>query len=1122
MIRLVPFNQSGLARKFGAALVCAVFALGVSAAQPGVKNANASGVGNLPLYFEPTDANSTVQFTARGRLSGFSIAPNEATLTLSRFEEKAQRQVAGPARNSGRYTTTRSLWFEFVGANPNAQVAGESALSGTANYFIGNDPAKWRTAVPLFERVRVTGLYPGVNLVYYGNEQQLEYDFVVAPGTNPDCISIRINGADKMHVDGAGDLVIQLGDQTIRQPKPVIYQVVNGTRQSVNGGYQLAGNRVAFRIADYDRSLPLVIDPILSYSSYYGGSGLDLAWAVATDPNGNLYVAGETMGGLPINPGVTITNQFDGPKTVQGLHGDAFVAKFANASSNVIYLAHIGGTLHEVGISVAVDETGNAYLTGYTDSTNFPVENALFPTISGTFFPPLGFPIDAFVTKLGSQGTNLLYSTYLGGEGVDEGIGIAIDGAGNAYIAGYTESTNIPYATYLGSAITNKGGGDGFFAKIAPNGASLINFTYLNGTNLDVASDIAATDDGTAYVAGYTQSRNFPISSITNVPQPYLAGGMDAFFAIFRADNTFFSTYLGGSGDNTAYRITTDANSNFYITGATREDPSFPIAPSKLNPGGIARSDNNAGNWTNANLGLASIVVPAIAIDPINPLNIYAATWRGIVRSSDGGAIWFGGSSAPTTNGFATAVTVGVVLSLAIDPSNPANIYAGTSSEGVYFSTNFGAFWTLSRTGLVNQTVNAMAVSGLAPTNIFAGTLGGVYRSTNSAGRWSTINSGLGNFSVRALAFDPSTASTLYAGTAGGVFRTTNATVATPSWTGVNSGLANLSVQALAVDPVTPTTIYAGTARGIFKSGNRGGNWTNLLAFMSTTNGFTNVTALAIDPAVPTTIYAGATNGVFKSMDAGITWAIATNGMMTNRVLSLAINPQSPSILYAGLHGKPFFGDKDVFVFKSSPAFPLYSAVFGGTRSDEGWDVTTDSAENVYLVGATTSTNFPTAAIGTMRGTNSGGTSDAFVAKLNSAGDELIYSVYLGGTKRDLAYGVAVDATGSAYVVGETDSANFPTVSPIQSQIRGNRDAFIAKISSGTLAPIPLNETLSGTNIVLSWSALSPEFVLQSNLSLTNAAGWSNVAAPVVVTNGLRVVTLPATNSAMFFRLRAQ
>ena len=284
---------------------------------------------NRPLYFEanPGQVDAPAQFIARGRDSQFLISPGAAQFVLGK--------MTAPGTFS-----TRTVRLQFVGANDRAQLSGAEELPGKINRLIGNEPARWQTGVATFARVEVGRLYPGVNLTYYGNQRQLEYDLAIAPGADPGVIAIRFDGADGISISPAGELVLNLGDNEIRQPGPVIYQMVNGARREISGGYKIVdAHTVAFAIGNYNHNLPLVIDPILSYSTYFGGTADDIAWNVAVDAGGYVYVAGETLSAQLATVGAFQGSYAGGPYL-----GDTFVAKFSNDGSNLVYCTYLGGS----------------------------------------------------------------------------------------------------------------------------------------------------------------------------------------------------------------------------------------------------------------------------------------------------------------------------------------------------------------------------------------------------------------------------------------------------------------------------------------------------------------------------------------------------------------------------------------------------------------------------------------------------------------------------------------------------------------------------------------------------------------------------------------------------------
>ncbi|HSU55938.1 MAG TPA: SBBP repeat-containing protein [Candidatus Dormibacteraeota bacterium] len=603
------FSSSiGRFRRFSAlSLLLLVLALCFhsSAAQPSASAAT------VPLFFETAPTNSGAQFFARGQAYQFLLNPNQAFMALRKVKtltgRAAQRAAAANgavdlySERGAKQLFTRVVRMSFVGADPNAAMTGGAPMPTKVNYLIGNDPRNWRAGVTTFSQVRVDNLYPGVQMVYHGSADQLQFDFTVAPGGDPGVIAIRFDGVTRLTLNSEGDLIISLGPHQIIQPRPTIYQLIGGAEQAVTGGYVLKGPRtVQFSIGNYDRSLPLVIDPSLSYSSYFGGNSSDLALAVKVDTNGFVYVAGQTISTkfpFPLPPG-GFSQGFQGGR----VNGDGFVAKFDNTASNLLYFTYLGGSKSDAALDLAVDAAGHAFVTGFTDSPDFPVTNAVFPTIGGGRSPTFeSFATDAFVSELNETGSGFVYSTYLGGTLADRGIGIAVDPIGNTYVTGFTFSSNFPVTVSTALQTRIAGSNDVFVAKFATNGSALLYSTYLGGTNLDEGTGIAADAAGLAYITGYTASTNFPVTSKalqTNIntqilPARFYKGKkvpLDAFVtvidtAVLAAPNQAptngaslrYSTYLGGTNNDTGFRLALDANSNIYVTGRATP-PDFPNA----------------------------------------------------------------------------------------------------------------------------------------------------------------------------------------------------------------------------------------------------------------------------------------------------------------------------------------------------------------------------------------------------------------------------------------------------------------------------------------------------------------------------------------------------------------
>ena len=544
--------------------------------------------GNLPLSFEPNEGqtNSQVAFLSRGRGYTLFLTATEAVLSLSspQSSQRAQRMTpnflsassASSAVNDPNLQST-VLRMKLVGANPSPRATGLEELPGKSHYFIGNDPAKWRTNVPTYAKVKYEDVYPGVDLVYYGNQGQLEYDLIVAPGSDPGAIHLAFGGlpfggGDELEIDVQGDLVLHAGGSQIRLQKPLVYQETDGIRQEISAAYVLNARRqVGFEVGTYDADKPLIIDPVLSYSTYLGGTAIDRGFGIAVDGAGNAYVTG---GSSSIN--FPVSNPFQA--FFPGGAVDAFVTKLNATGSALVYSTYLGGEGDEQGNDIEVDASGNAYVTGQTDSTDFPTAGPIQVVNRGLS--------DAFVTKLNAAGDDLVYSTYLGGSSSDFGFGISLDDSGNAYVTGQTDSTDFPTALPIQSA--NGALGDAFVAKLNAAGNVLRYSTYLGGNGNDCGFRIAVDASGNAYVHGDTTSTNFPTA---NPFQSTRRGALDAFVTKLNeaANALVYSTYLGGNGNELGFGIAVDTSGNSYVTGVT-DSSDFPTA-SPIQPafgGGLA------------------------------------------------------------------------------------------------------------------------------------------------------------------------------------------------------------------------------------------------------------------------------------------------------------------------------------------------------------------------------------------------------------------------------------------------------------------------------------------------------------------------------------------------------
>src|SRR3989442_679598 len=516
--------------------------------------------GKLPLSFEANQGQTEPQVKFLSRGSGYTLflTSTEAVLMLTKADAHAKHRIPGEARlvepEKGAGTVLR---MKLLGANPAPAVAGVGELPGKSNYFVGNDPKKWRANVPTYAKIEYRDVYPGVNLVYYGNQRQLEHDFVVSPGADPKAITLAFEGMDGVAIDALGDLVLRADGGEVRLRKPIVYQEQDGQRAVIPTRYVLKAEReVAFEVAAYDATKPLIIDPVLAYSTYLGGSGGDQGFGVAVDAVGNAYVTGFAgSSDFPTTAGAFQT-------AFGGGEADAFVTKLNPTGSALVYSTYLGGDGFDPGDGIAVDATGNAYVTGLTFSTNFP-------TTPGAFQTTPKFASDAFVVKLNAAGTALVYSTFLGGDGFDQGHGIAVDAEGNAYATGGTSSTNFPTTT--GAFRTTFGGrSDAFVTKLNGDGSALVYSTYLGGFSSDRGNAIAVDAAGNAYVAGLTFSTNFPTTP--GAVRETFGGIFDAFVTKLNPAGTalVYSTFLGGSSLDEGFGIAVDTAGSGYVAGGYR------------------------------------------------------------------------------------------------------------------------------------------------------------------------------------------------------------------------------------------------------------------------------------------------------------------------------------------------------------------------------------------------------------------------------------------------------------------------------------------------------------------------------------------------------------------------
>ncbi len=572
----------------------------VSAASAKLSEARATeAFGQLPLSFEANlgQTDERVKFLSRGQGYGLFLTADEAVLTL----RKNAGQSLHDAKTALPSSSVNVLKMKLAGANTQAQASGSGELPGRNNYFIGNDPQKWRTDVPTYTKIKYEAVYTGIDLVYYGNQRQLEYDFIVSPGAKTEQIRLAFDGASDVRIEANGELTLKLsGGEQVRQHKPFIYQEVNGARREIAGRYvQLDGREIGFEVDRYDVTKPLVIDPVLVYSTYLGGSDYDASYGVAVDAQGNAYITGMTSSlNFPTTAGSVqpVMQPLEGTSTY---YGDAFVTKLNAAGSAALYSTFLGGTVAgEIARGIAVDNAGNAYITGVTGGGGVSSAQNDFPTVNA-FQSAFGGTDDAFVTKLNANGSALIFSTYLGSVGSELGFRIVVNPAtGESYTAGVAGAG---FPTTPGAFKTDicpepnctNWLPDGFVTKFGPAGGAPLWSTLFGGSGGEYAYDIALDAGGNTYITGTTSSINFPVTggafqtgNSGATPQP-LSPGTDAFVTKLNPTGSglVYSTYLGGGPQSDrGFGIEVDQNGNAYVTGQT-QSAGFPTTQGAFDVG---------------------------------------------------------------------------------------------------------------------------------------------------------------------------------------------------------------------------------------------------------------------------------------------------------------------------------------------------------------------------------------------------------------------------------------------------------------------------------------------------------------------------------------------------------
>ncbi|WP_285891220.1 SBBP repeat-containing protein [Paenibacillus pasadenensis] len=658
-------------------------------------------LGANPPAFEINEgqSHSQVAYLLRGQDSTFYFTPSHADLIFGKPLQASELAYDAAALARTQWEAW-GLRLNFIHACPETFIEGCSLLDGVKNYFLGRDATEWHTGIRTFEKIKYTGLYPGIDMLFYMHEGQLEFDFIVAPGADWRQIALELEGTDFIRIDEEGNFHAGVNEHSICLRKPFIYQLnEQGEQVQIEGGYVLQDScRIGFEpVSTYDGSLPLIIDPVLTYSTYLGGSDVTTGLGIAVDAAGSSYVTG-----LTFSTNYPVLGPIQG--TLAG-GSDVIVTKFSPDGSALLYSTYLGGSDLDSGNAIAVDAFNNAYVTGYTDSIDFPTTPGAFQTTPSP-------STNAFVSKLDPSGGSLLFSTYLGGNDVDIGNGIAVDITGVTYITGTTLSSDYPLVDPFQSSFF--GINTAFVTKLNAAGNALLYSTYLSGTVFTNGAAIAVDRYGQFYAAGSTNT-NFPT---VNPHQPAFGGGTsDAYIVKFATvgsvTSVIYSTYIGGTQADYGTGVATDMSGNAYVTGYTNS-LNFPVLHpiqaangglndafvSKLGPTGaliystyLGGSGNDQGN--------------GISADSLG--NVYVAGWS---ASTD----------FPLANPFQDTLLGSAAAFVAKLNANPAFIYStylGGNNNNQGTAITLDAFGSAYVTGLTSSTsfplVNPFQITQPAP-----------------------------------------------------------------------------------------------------------------------------------------------------------------------------------------------------------------------------------------------------------------------------------------------------------------------------------------------------------------------------------------------------------------------
>ncbi|MCO6509948.1 MAG: PD40 domain-containing protein [Aridibacter famidurans] len=1049
--------------------------------------------------------------------SEVAIFPIVASGSAPKSEETIRKRPAS--------YRTGPIRLKFEGPAQKVTPDGELPRKGRMGFFKGNDPSKWAANVPVFGKLAFRDIYEGVDLVFYGTDGELQYDFVVDAGTSPESIGFRVEGAGSPIVNPEGELVVSHGKESLKLTKPVAYQIGDsGERTPVDAAFRVTDESIVrFDLGEFDPSKELVIDPVISFSSFLGGMREDIGNSIAVDQSGGIYIAGSTISlDYPVTPE-------SNPQVLNT--DDIFVTKLTPDGSDFEYSLVLGSNLDDYANDIALDAQGNAYVVGKAGGINFPVFNSLRDLVAeqapgaelggfgGIVFKinqqgtgivyayeygvdntavaidadgrahiagttscgtciPLNSPLmshrgrrDGYIGILDPDGFSLQYSTYYGGAEDDYLEGIDVDDNGNIYLTGLTWSNDFP-AVNAYQPKKNGGVVDLWVAKLTPGGTEYVYSTYLGGSDYEESGGIAADAEGNAYIAGGTRSVDFPVGETPPI-EPF-SGIFAACAAKLSADGStlVYSTTFGGLERDFAHDIAVNGMGEAVLVGETKS-ADFPVHRSAKHKSGLHKSGDGGKNWRNNFEVIEGEAVNVVEIDPTDSSRVYAGTERGIWKSTDHGETWTNTSSG---------LVALWVADLEVDPSNPNVVYAGVRfpggelgpGGGVYKSINGGASWTLSSNGIPSSVRNILSIE-LDPNDpnlILAGTANSLFpdplfRSTDGGSSWFEVGHNIA-VSVSDIEFDPSNSSIVYA-TGGdsrfGFFKSTNQGL---TWQISSSGIPEFSrLYSVAVHPFNPNVLYAGVSGGMYRSTNAGASWQEVFDLPNSR------AQLVFDPFDPSRIYAASQLGFYIATANGTVWTKVGGGLKYETLVALEADPNRQGVLFTGaVPGKEF---------------------------------------------------------------------DGFVTKINSAGNGFVYSSLFGSHAvpedfpLEFAFGVAYGPTGSVYATGWTRHPGFPTTpGAFSNHYSGEWDAFVTRfddsrslrgtVTGGSGQPVQgVAILVSGTNELREFTGADGIYRFDNlteggSFAVTPFKIGTNFTPESVLINGLNEDTVANFTSGPAFR----